>query len=177
MNIVILGPQGCGKSTQAKLLSQRVNIPHISTGDIFRKLEHLNSELGMRVKHQLEQGLLVSDEDTFAVLGQELTKKAYQSGVIIDGFPRNLYQVQHSPIKFDQAIYLKVSDKTSEERLLKRRREDDTPELIQERLAVFHQETEPVLDYYRQQGALIEINGEPSEAAIFAEICQKLSLV
>jgi adenylate kinase len=176
MNIVILGPQGSGKSTQADLLSKKINLPHVSTGSIFRQIEHDPSDLGRCVKERLPKGLLVSDEDTFTVLAQVLSKPEYHQGVIIDGFPRNLYQAQRSPIKFDKAVYLKVSDETSIARLLKRQREDDTLELIRERLEVYHRETEPVLDYYRQLGVLTEVNGEPSEQEIFSEILSKLRL-
>lgn len=176
MKIVVLGPQGSGKSTQAALLSQKLHLPHVSTGDIFRCLEHDISELGQRVKSQLSQGLLVSDDDTFSVLTREFSKPDYQKGVIVDGFPRNLYQAQNSPLKFDKAIYLRVSDEVSTTRLLNRQREDDTAELIKERLAIYHTETEPILDLYRQQGILVEINGEQTVEEIFADIVRQLDL-
>jgi adenylate kinase len=176
MNIVVLGPQGSGKSTQADLLSARINLPHVSTGAIFRELEKLPSELGQRIKSQYSTGGLISDEDTFAVLTQILSDPKNSQGLIIDGFPRNLYQAQNSPIKFDHAIYLKISDETAVKRLLNRQREDDTLEMIQERLRVYHSQTEPILNYYRGLGILIEIDGEPTQEEIFAEICQKLNL-
>jgi len=176
MNIVILGPQGSGKSTQADLLSSEINLPHVSTGAIFRELEKIPSELGQRIKAQYATGGLISDEDTFIVLEQVLSDPKNSQGIIIDGFPRNLYQAEHSPIKFDQAIYLKISDETATKRLLNRQREDDSLEMIRERLHVYHEQTEPILDYYRNLGILLEINGEPAQEEIFAEILAKLHL-
>lgn len=176
MNILVLGSQGSGKSTQADLLFAKINLPHLSTGDVFRKLAATSSELGLRIKRNMETGELVSDADTFAVLSEILKNPEYSSGIILDGFPRNLYQAQNSPIIFNKVFYLKVSDETAVKRLLNRKREDDTPEVIKERLTVYHSQTEPILDYYRGQGILVEVNGEPSESEIFAEIESKLWL-
>jgi adenylate kinase len=175
MNLVVLGPQGSGKSTQAKLLAGYLKLPHVSTGDIFRRLENEDSELGRRIKNSLSKGLLVADSDVNVVLSKELSASKYSKGVVLDGCPRNLAQAKNFPLKFDKVIYLQVSDTVGTERLLKRQREDDTFNVIKERLAIYHQETEPMLDFYRQQGLLVEINGEQSVDAIFAEIKQALA--
>lgn len=176
MNIVILGPMGSGKSTQARLLSAVLTIPAISTGDIFRSLEHDNSLMAKRVRDKITRGLLVTDEDTFAVLAFEFKKPIYQKGVILDGFPRNIFQAQHSPLKFDYAIQLAVSDKIFTERLLLRRREDDTLEIIHRRMEIYHRETEPILKLYETQGILKVINGEQPVPKIFSDVKKSLGL-
>jgi len=176
MNMVVLGSPGSGKSTQAKLLAYKLGLPHVSTGDIFRDIEQQTSDLGARVKELLSKGQLVSNEDTLEVAKQEFSKPQYQHGIIVDGFPRDLFQAQNSPLNFDQAIYFKVSDNTVVGRLLKRGREDDSEAVIRQRLKVFHEQTEPILNWYRSQGILMEVNGEPTENEIFMEICQKLHL-
>jgi adenylate kinase len=175
VNFVVLGPQGSGKSTQAKLLAGYFKLPHISTGDIFRRLENEDSDLGRRIKSKLSEGLLVADADVSLVLGTELSLSKYSHGVVLDGCPRNLAQAEKFPLKFDKVIYLKVSDAVGTDRLLKRQREDDTLEIIKERLLIYHQETEPVLDFYRQQGLFVEVNGEQSIDDIFEEIQQRLA--
>jgi len=175
MIIVIMGPQGCGKSTQADLLAKKLNIPHISTGDIFRDLEESKTPLGKRVWEALSKGKLVSDEDTMTVVSEALKDDAYAKGFIIDGFPRNLYQAQHAPFIPDFALYINVSDKTSFDRLLNRKREDDNPEIIRERLREYHANTELVLDFYRVKSILIEVNGEGTIKAIHNLILRKLS--
>lgn len=167
---------GCGKSTQARLLSAVLGIPAISTGDIFRSLEHGNSLMARRIRDKIMRGLLVTDEDTFAVLSVEFRKPSYQKGVILDGFPRNIYQAQHSPIRFDYAVQLSVSDKISIERLLLRRREDDTPEIVHKRLEIYHRETEPILKMYEVAGILKVINGEQPVPKIFSDIKVALGL-
>ena len=175
MNFVVLGPQGSGKSTQAKLLAEYLKLPHISTGDIFRRLENEDSDLGKRIKSKLSQGFLVADSDVNAVLTEEFAKSEYSNGVVLDGCPRNLTQAKEFPLKFDKVVYLEVSDEVGTERLLRRQREDDTPDVIKERLSTYHLETEPMLDFYRQRGLLVEVNGEQSIEAIFEEIKQTLA--
>lgn len=174
MNIVVLGPQGSGKSTQAKLLAGFLQVPFTSSGDICRALEKLDSDLGHRVKSFMSRGLLVPDEDVIAAFKEEFARPEYQNGAIVDGFPRNTFEAEHSPFPVSKAIYLRVSKEVSIQRMELRQRPDDTPELIRVHLDVYYKETEPVLDFYRQQGLLIEVNGEQSIDAIFAEI--KLAL-
>jgi len=174
MNIVIMGPQGSGKSTQAELLAEHLNLPHLSTGVLFRDLAESDSPLAERVRGQLAGGHLVSDEDVMSVLGQVLAQPKHQCGFILDGFPRNLWQAEHAPFEVGCVFYLRVSDEESIERLKKRGREDDTDELIRQRLSAYHAETEPVLDYYRRQGILEEVDGERSVEDIFTDILSRL---
>ncbi|MFH1566014.1 MAG: nucleoside monophosphate kinase [bacterium] len=175
MKIIIMGAQGCGKSTQAELLSRKLNIPHISSGDIFRDLEKSDSDLGKRVWGALSSGKLVSDEDTMLVLKEELSKEKYKNGFIMDGFPRNLYQAQNSPFKPDVVLYLEISEENSIKRLLERKREDDTLELIKTRLFEYHKNTAPVLDYYRNLGILHVFNGQRKIEVIQQELVKEFS--
>ena len=174
MKIIIMGPQGCGKSTQAEKISEKLNIPHISTGDIFRKLEKSKSPLGIRVFKEMSSGKLVSDGDIMLVIKEELLKQKYKGGFIIDGFPRNVYQAKHSPFKPNTVLYLKVSKEVSFARLIERKRGDDTPKVIKTRLSEYYKNTTPVLDYYEKMGILRTFNGEQEIEGLYPELIKEL---
>lgn len=152
MKILFVGPQGCGKSTQGKLLAQFLGLPYISTGDIFR-------EMGGEIKQILGQGKLVDDQTTVKIVEAKLDGEEYRNGFILDGYPRDLEQIKLFDPGFDKVIYLDLSDKEATKRLLVRAREDDTAELIAERLSNYHRQTDPILDYYRQKEILKQIDG------------------
>ncbi|MBI2020321.1 nucleoside monophosphate kinase [Candidatus Daviesbacteria bacterium] len=161
MKILFIGPQGSGKSTQAKLLAKYLKITYLSTGDIFRKISlEKSSAEGQRIRHLLESGHLVDDETTAEIVKKRVTEEDCQNGFILDGYPRNLNQVQLFDPGFDQAIFLNVPAEQVIERLTKRGRADDTPELIKKRLELYFNETQPILNYYRKLGKLIEIDGQ-----------------
>lgn len=157
MNIIFMGPQGSGKTTQAEILADKLKLPFIGTGDIYRQVAGLDTELGKRVKAILDKGDLVDDETTFKVVDSHLSE--IKSGFILDGFPRTLAQAQRELFPVDKVIYIKLTDDTAVKRLAARGRSDDTPEVIGERLRLYHEETEPILDYYRKQGKLLEVDG------------------
>ncbi len=159
MKILMIGPQGSGKSTQAKLLAQFLQVPKISTGDIFRKLSKENSEEARRVKEILGQGKLVDDETTAEIVKKRLQQSDTQNGFIFDGYPRNINQVKLFDPGFDKVIYLKTPKEELIRRLVSRSRADDTFEAINTRLDLYFTQTEPLLDYYRQKSSLVEVDG------------------
>lgn len=152
MKILFIGPQGSGKSTQGKLLAQFLGLQYISTGDIFR-------EMTGEIKQILDQGKLVDDRTTSKIVEGRLKKEESINGFILDGYPRTLEQIKLFDPVFDKVIYLDLSDGEATKRLLIRRRNDDTEELIAERLRNYHLQTDPILDYFRQKGILLEIEG------------------
>lgn len=174
MNIVVMGPQGSGKSTQAELLAKKLRLPHVSTGDIFREIAKRDSELGHRISEKLSHGEMVDDADIMKVVGEHLAQSKFSNGFVLDGFPRNLYQAQNSNHPVNQVFHLKVSDKEGIKRLLKRGRADDSLKTISARLRLYHKLTEPVLTFYREKGILQEINGEQSIKKIHQEILSHL---
>jgi len=169
MNIVIMGPPGSGKSTQATLLAREKDLPHISTGVIFRELKNKQSDLGKRAAEYIKDGW-VPDSVVHKVLKKELEEEKYKQGFILEGYPRDLWQAQNAPFEPDKVFYLDVCDEESEERLLKRGRADDTEEIVRKRLKEYHERTEPVLDFYEQEGLLEKIDGERSVEEIFADL-------
>lgn len=162
MKILLIGPQGAGKSTQAKLLSQYLGIPFISTGDIFREKSYEDSPEGVRIREILSQGKLVDDKTVSEMVEKTLKKDEFANGFIIDGYPRTLEQINYFNPAFDKVLYLKLSDEEATRRLMERGREDDTEDLIAERLKLYHDLTDPIIDYYEQKGILREIDGSAS---------------
>lgn len=174
MNIIVLGSQGSGKSTQADLLAKNLKVFHLQTGALFRKIARGKTELGQRIKEKLDKGKLVSDQDTMKVVEKELGGERYQKGVVLDGIPRNLKQARALKLKIDRAFYLDVSDRKGIKRLMLRKRVDDTPELIKERLRIYHLETEPILAYYQKKGILERVDGERPIEEIHKDILERL---
>lgn len=167
-----MGPVGSGKTTQAEILSKKLGLPHIQTGEIYRKIAQENSPLGQKIKTILDAGDLIDDETTFEVVDKHL--KELKSDFVLDGFPRTLVQAQKELFPVSKVVYIKVPDGETRKRLLLRGRSDDTPEIIQERLKVYHQETEPILDLYRLQGKLVEVDGSGTIEEVAALINKSL---
>lgn len=168
MNIIIMGPVGSGKSTQAKILSEKLSVPFIDTGDIYRELIGSNSELGQKIKEIVASGNLVDDEITFSIISSELKK--HPDGFVIDGFPRTLTQAERELFHVDKVIYLRLTDEIARNRLALRHRVDDQDEIVTNRLNVYHKATEPILDYYRNKGLLVEIDGSQTIEKIAEDI-------
>lgn len=176
MNIVFLGPQGSGKSTQAKLLSEHLGIPLVSTGDLMRAKAQENTPLGRRVRDTINQGHLVDDETLLTVLKEEFAKARYE-GMVLDGVPRSEEQAEALAglIDIDKVFNLVVSEEEGVKRLLKRGRHDDTPEVIKRRLEQYHAKTKPILDYYRQKGVLEDVDGERSIGKIHEDVRDRVN--
>lgn len=170
MKIIFLGGQGSGKSTQAQLLAKYLNLSQIEMGQLLRNKSKEEDEDAKKIRQALETGNLVPNEITIRTLKEELKKPQYDKGFVLDGYPRNNIQQNELPKDIDKVFYIKVSEGESIKRLTKRGREDDSKEIIAKRLAIYHDQTEPLLDNFRKQGVLIEINGEKSIEEIHEEI-------
>lgn len=178
MKIILIGIQGSGKSTQGNLLSDKLGIEYLSSGHIFRQMAKEKTILGRYMKETLNAGALVSDEKTIPIIEEYLAKPEYAKGYILDGFPRTTRQAEDFSNGVDKVVYLKVSDKEALWRLSGRVeegvREDNTLAAIRKRIQLFHDLTEPVIEFYRQKGLLVEIDGEQDIETINAEILAKL---
>ncbi len=178
MKIILIGIQGAGKSTQGNLLSGELHIPYLSTGHIFRELAKEKTSLGRYVKEVMNAGYLISDKKTLKIVSEYLEREEYRKGYIMDGFPRTIEQVKAFKNGIDKVIYLKVSDKEALWRLSYRNgevREDETLAAIRKRIELFHKLTEPVLDFYRNKGQLIELDGEKLIKEIHKKIMKTLA--
>jgi adenylate kinase len=197
MRIVLTGPPGAGKGTQAGLLALRLSIPHISTGDLFRANISQGTDLGRQVESILREGGLVPDEITIAMAGERMARPDAAEGFLLDGFPRNIAQAKaldsllvETDRPLDAVLDLEVPEDEVVRRIAGRRmcrndsshifhttynppavegvcdvcggklyqRDDDQEETVRKRLAVYHQETEPIIDYYREQGLVRTIS-------------------
>lgn len=177
MKIILIGIQGAGKSTQGNLLRDKLNIPYLSTGHIFREMAKEKTPLGRYIKEIMNAGFLIPDEKTVEIVTEYLKKPEYKNGYILDGFPRTVEQVKMFGNGVDKVVYLRVSDKEALWRLSYRHsdgREDETLAAIRKRIELFHQLTEPVLDYYRAKNTLVEIDGEKSIEEIHKAILEKV---
>lgn len=177
MKIVLIGIQGAGKSTQGNLLSEKLEIPYLSTGHIFRDLAKEHSKPGRYIKEVMNAGYLIPDEKTLSIVSNYLRRKEYKRGYILDGFPRTLGQVKAFTNGIDKVIYLRVSDREALWRLSYRNgeiREDETLAAIRKRIDLFHKQTLPVLNFYRDKEVLIEVDGEKSIEEIHNEIMRHI---
>lgn len=172
MKLVLIGIQGAGKSTQGNFLSEKYSIPYLSSGHIFREMAKEKTPLGRWIKETMNSGALIPDDKTLEIVLTYLEKPEYERGYILDGFPRTVTQAEAFNGAIDHVVYLEVSDKEALWRISGRvsDREDETLQAIRKRIALFHELTEPVVDYYRQQGKLIDINGENDVATVSHDI-------
>lgn len=180
MKIILIGIQGSGKSTQGNLLSEKLSIPYLSTGHIFRELAKEKTPLGRYIKETMNAGYLIPDNKTLEIVQEYLHRGEYKTGYILDGFPRTVPQAEKFENGIKAVFYLKVSDKEALWRLAGRSdegiREDNTLKAIMKRIDLFHEKTEPVIDFYRSKGVLHDIDGEKSIEQINHEILSKLGV-
>lgn len=186
MRLLIMGPQGVGKGTQAASLAEHFNIPAISTGDIFRYNLKNQTELGKKAQAFIDKGELVPDELTNEIVKDRLAMQDAQSGWILDGYPRNASQVEaldamleQLGTPLDRVVALEAGRDILLERMAKRAQEqgrsDDTPEVIAKRLETYERETAPLLDIYESRGLLLRVNGVGEIAQISENIIAELS--
>jgi adenylate kinase len=185
LNVLLFGPQGSGKGTQAKRIAAEYRIPHVSTGDMFRDAIARQTPLGRQVKPILDAGELVPDELTVELIRERLSEDDAQGGFVLDGFPRNIAQAEAldellAELDRPLTVVLEflISDELCIERLLGRAAEegrtDDTPEAIARRLEIYHRETEPLSEHYRSTGKLVGVHADRSMAEVWSEIQQAL---
>ncbi|MBI4018767.1 MAG: adenylate kinase [Candidatus Aenigmarchaeota archaeon] len=199
MKIVLLGPPGSGKGTQASMLSEKYGLPHISMGDLLREEVKNNTDIGKKMKEIMNAGKLVPDELTVGILKQRLSKGDSSKGVVLDGFPRNTRQAEMLNEKFDAAILLELDDRIAIERMSKRRqcrdcgkiysegrkkcgacggelyqRDDDKPAAMEKRLEIYHTETKPLIDYYKKKKILKTIDAMRAVDVVFSDIQKAL---
>jgi adenylate kinase len=188
LNILLLGPQGAGKGTQGKLIAADFGIPHVATGDMLREAMAAGTEFGRRVKPIYDGGGLVPDDLMVALIRERLGADDAQVGFVLDGFPRTMPQAEaldemlrEIGRELDVVLCFQLEDEVGRERMLKRAAEegrtDDTPEAIERRLRLYHDETEPLVEYYRSRGNLVGIHADRPIERVFAEIQQALEQV
>lgn len=179
MKIILFGAPGAGKGTQANKIVDHYNIPHLSTGNIFRYNIKNETELGKKVKSIMDAGKLVPDETVVELVVDELQNDKYDNGYILDGFPRTVPQAKaldqflaENSTSIDTFITLTVPEEELVQRILSRGegRSDDTPEKVRTRLEVYRNETEPVLNYYKEKGMVTEVDGVGTIDEIFERI-------
>ncbi len=208
MKIIMLGAPGAGKGTQAKKIAEKYQIPHISTGDIFRFNIKEGTELGMKAKAYMDQGGLVPDELTIGMLMDRIQKDDCKNGYVLDGFPRTIPQAEsltnalnERNQKIDYAVNVDVPDENIVNRMSGRRaclscgatyhivykpskvegicdvcgdklvlRDDDKPETVKKRLSVYHDQTQPLIDYYKEAGVLANVDGTQDMEKVFSDI-------
>ncbi|HEV2562753.1 MAG TPA: adenylate kinase [Rhizomicrobium sp.] len=183
MNLVLFGPPGAGKGTQAKILQERCGLPQLSTGDMLRAAIAAGTELGKKVEAIMAKGDLVSDEIVIGIIAERLDKPDCAGGVVFDGFPRTIPQAEaldrllaDRAKKIDLVIELKVNDEMLLDRVNQRiaqgfSRPDDNPDTLKNRLSVYYRNTAPLLAYYREQGKVVTIDG----MAPIAEVTQAIA--
>ena len=185
LNVLLLGPQGAGKGTQGRLISAEYGVPHISTGDILRAAVAEGSELGRQAEPLLNAGQLVPDEIMIGLIRERISQEDAQVGFILDGIPRTARQAAELDAMLEEVgrplgivFELQLSEEASLDRLGKRAeqegRTDDTPEAIRTRLRLYHEQTEPLVEYYRARGILVGVDGGRSVEEVFAEIQRAL---
>ena len=186
MRLVLVGPPGAGKGTQAQIVATQLSIPHISTGDIFRANVAGGTELGLQAQQFMNAGELVPDSVTNAMVADRLAQPDAQAGFLLDGYPRNREQaivleglLTERGIALDAVVELDVDNESVIARLLDRAikdgRADDSEEVIRRRLDVYSEQTEPLVGYYREHGLLRSVDGVGSVEDITARIVAALA--
>lgn len=209
MIIILLGAPGAGKGTQAKKISEKFKVPHISTGDILRQEIKKKTELGMKAEAYVKRGNLVRDDLILEIIKNKIQQEETKNGFLLDGFPRNITQAKMLDAMLDQlgcsvdkVINIAVDQQEAIKRLSSRmvcpscrktatssgkekntcthcgenlaKRDDDNLSVIKKRLKVYEQETEPLIDFYRDKGLLVDIDGDASQGKVTERVLEHL---
>ena len=188
MNLLLLGPQGSGKGTQAARIAAEYGIPHVATGDMFRAAMDAGTELGRRIRPLYEAGELIPDGVTIELIEERLAEDDARDGFVLDGFPRNLAQAQALDAMLsaigrdlDAILFFDVPESVVRERIAGRaraeHRTDDTPEALARRLAIYQEQTVPVVEHYRASGKLVPLHADRTIDEVFTEIQRALDQV
>ena len=188
LNVLLLGPQGAGKGTQGKLISEENSIPHIATGDILRAAMAAGTELGRKVKPIYDAGGLVPDDIMIELIRERLCADDAANGFVLDGFPRTAVQAEALDEMLEEigrplsvVLEFQLPEEVSIERLTLRAQEegraDDTPESIRNRLRLYHEQTEPLIEHYRARGNLVGVPANRPIEEVFEEIQRALEQV
>ena len=202
MKLIVIGPQGSGKGTQAERLAKHYKVPHIDVGELLREHVELQTSIGKRIEPLLKAGKLIPTDITNEIVQHRLGKDDAKSGWILDGYPRELDQAEFldSIDEVTNVLVIDISEETSVKRIEQRRvcanchnvygihlqpknqgvcdkcegqlehRDDDKPDAIRKRLAIYHDETEPLIDYYKPRDIVVRVNGEGDIEPVFKEI-------
>jgi adenylate kinase len=181
--VVFLGPPGSGKGTQAQLLARDLGVPAISTGDMLREAVANGSELGRRVRRIMEAGELVGDDLMAEVVRERLASEDTDRGFLLDGYPRTAPQAETlrsilvaASDTLDHVVFIDVPEEELVRRALLRQRVDDKEEVVRERLRVYRERTQPLVDYYRSEGLLRQIDGNRPVDAVRRAILDALEV-
>ena len=185
MRLILLGAPGSGKGTQGDALADRFGVRHVSTGELLRRHIAEQTELGRLAQPYVRGGELVPDDIVLQMAGAEVIEAAAEGGYVLDGFPRTLDQAERAyelatpaGVTADAVVYLAVPDDVARARLLGRdegRADDADPEVIERRLRVFHEQTEPLLDFYRGRGILVTVDAVPPPEQVTAAMLAALA--
>ena len=181
MRIILFGPPGCGKGTQAAFISKALSIPHLSTGDMLRSAVSSKSEIGLKAKEIMEKGGLVSDEIVFSIVQERVANSDCKNGFILDGFPRTVNQAERLDFllsenqKIDCVLRIKVDEEEIIKRLIDRGRNDDKPEIIKNRFKSYNAETQPLIPFYEIRGILFNVDGMQEIEKVSEDIKKVLS--
>jgi adenylate kinase len=181
MRVALIGPPGCGKGTQAKLLQERLGLTCIGTGDILREAIQQQTKVGKRAEPFVAQGKLVPDDIVNTIVADRLKRPDRPTRFVIDGYPRTAAQavrldavLKELKLRLDAVVHFLIDEDEVVRRLLSRGRTDDTEETVRERLRVFHETAAELLNYYRRQGLLREVPAGESIEGLYAKIASLL---
>ena len=183
LRLVMLGPPGSGKGTQAEILAEKLGLPAISTGEMLRRAVASGSELGQRVQSIMSSGALVDDDTMAEVVRERLGREDAAAGYLLDGYPRTLAQadtlagiLDAGNVALDAVVFIDVPEDELVRRSLLRQREDDTEEVVRRRQEVYRQSTAPLIEYYDRLGLLRRIDGDRTIEDVNAGIREALGV-